>query len=205
MFLSAIATGFMTGAGLIVAIGAQNAFVLRQGLERRHIGAVVAVCSLSDIVLIVCGAAGMGALVLEWPQLLQMLRFGGAAFLGGYGCFAAQRAWRGAASLPANQNNEATRWRVLLTCLALTFLNPHVYLDTVVLLGSLSTHYAGKLQSAFALGACAASVTWFLSLGYGAHLLQPIFQDPRAWRVLDGSIAILMWGLCLLLLLRPLS
>jgi len=205
MFLAAATAGFVTGTGLIVAIGAQNAFVLRQGLQRRHVGLVVAVCAFSDIALILCGVAGIGALVLEWPQLLQVLRFGGAAFIGWYGLLAAQRAWRGAGALVPDQGKVASRRHVLLACLAFTFLNPHVYLDTMVLVGSLSTRYAGMAQWAFGLGACTASMAWFLSLGYGARLLQPIFRKPQAWRVLDGGIAFFMLLLCLLLLSHPLQ
>lgn len=204
MFFSVVATGFLTGAGLIMAIGTQNTFVLRQGLERSHVGLVVAICALADIVLILGGVAGIGTLVQEWPGLLQVLRFGGAAFLAWYGLLAAMRAWTGKGSLMAGQGSERNRRRILLTCLAFTFLNPHVYLDTMVLLGSLSTPYPGNLQWAFAVGACAASASWFLALGYGARLLQPVFRQPLAWRVLDASIAVFMLALCALLLLRPL-
>lgn len=205
MFLAATSAGFAAGAGLIIAIGAQNAFVLRQGLQRRHIGLVVATCMLGDIVLIVCGVAGIGVLVRQWPELLQALRFGGAAFLGVYGLMAACRAWRGAETLAPLAGGEADRRRVLLACLAFTFLNPHVYLDTMVLLGSLSTRYPGMAHWAFALGACGASVLWFSTLGYGARLLLPVFRDRRAWRVLDALMAAFMLTLCLLLLLRPIG
>ncbi len=205
MFLSATLAGFVTGAGLIIAIGAQNAFVLRQGLQRNHVGLVVAVCALGDIALILLGVAGIGALVLEWPQLLQALRFGGAAFLGWYGLRAAQRAWQGDGALAPDQGKEKKRRSVLLACLAFTFLNPHVYLDTMVLVGSLSTRYPGTGQWAFGLGACAASVVWFSALGFGARLLQPVFRKPQAWRVLDGCIAIFMLTLCMLLLLHRLD
>lgn len=209
MLVSAAVTGFITGAGLIVAIGAQNAFVLRQGLQRSHVGLVVALCAVSDILLIMLGVAGIGSLVLQWPALLQALRFGGAAFLGWYGLLAARRAWRGASALAAEQGREQGRegasWRrVLLTGLAFTWLNPHVYLDTMVLLGSLSTRYPGQAQWAFALGACTASLLWFSALGFGARLLQPVFRQPRAWRVLDGGIAAFMLALCILLLVNPL-
>jgi len=205
MLLTAAATGFITGAGLIIAIGAQNAFVLRQGLTRRHVGLVVTVCALSDAVLILVGVAGIGALVLQWPQLLQVLRFGGAAFLAWYGLLAAQRAWRGTSSLAPDPVEEKNQRQVLLTCLAFTFLNPHVYLDTMVLVGSLSTRYPGVGKWAFGLGACAASIVWFATLGYGARLLQPIFRKPVAWRVLDGCIAIFMLTLCALLLRNPIQ
>lgn len=203
MLLSAIATGFITGAGLIIAIGAQNAFVLRQGLQRSHVGLVVAVCVLGDIALILCGVAGVGALVLKWPPLMQALRLGGAAFLAWYGLQAARRAWRGAGTLTPGQGDEQNRRRVLLNCLAFTFLNPHVYLDTMVLVGSLSTRYPGTAQWMFGLGACMASIAWFSSLGFGARLLRPWFQNPGAWRVLDGFIAVFMFALCLMLALDP--
>lgn len=205
MLLEASLAGFVASAGLIIAIGAQNAFVLRQGLQRQHVGVVVAICAFGDIALIVLGVAGIGALVQQWPALLQVLRYAGAAFLGVYGLMAAQRAWRGAGALKAQGEEPASWRRVLLTCLAFTFLNPHVYLDTMVLLGSLSTRYPGTLRWAFAFGACLASVAWFCSLGYGARLLQPVFRKPRAWRVLDACIAVFMLALCLLLLLRPLG
>lgn len=204
MLVSSTVTGFITGAGLIIAIGAQNAFVLRQGLQRSHVGLVVAVCALSDIALILCGVAGVGTLVVKWPQLMRILQFGGAAFLAWYGLLAAQRAWRGTSALTPEQDN-AKSWRhALLACLAFTFLNPHVYLDTMVLIGSLSTRYPGTAQWTFGLGACVASLLWFSALGFGARLLQPIFRSPRAWRVLDGGIACFMLVLCLLLLLNPL-
>ncbi len=204
MLISATVGGFITGAGLIIAIGAQNAFVLRQGLLRSHIGLVVAVCALSDTALILLGVAGIGALVSQWPELLHILRYGGAAFLSWYGLLAAQRAWRGTSSLSAGQGDKTSRRHVLLACLAFTWLNPHVYLDTMVLVGSLSTRYPGAAQWAFGLGACTASMVWFSALGFGARLLQPVFSRPQAWRVLDGSIAIFMLTLCVLLLLNPL-
>lgn len=205
MFLAAASAGFIAGAGLIIAIGAQNAFVLRQGLQRRHVTLVVAICMLGDIALILCGVAGIGALVHEWPGLLQALRFGGAAFLGAYALMAAHRAWRGSGTLMPTTEGEADGRSVMLACLAFTFLNPHVYLDTMVLLGSLSTRYPGMTRWAFAIGACSASVLWFSTLGYGARLLLPLFRKPLAWRVLDALIAMFMLVLCLLLLLRPLN
>lgn len=205
MLVAAALAGFMTGAGLIIAIGAQNAFVLRQGLQREHIGIVVATTSLSDIVLIFCGVAGVGVLVREWPELMQILRFGGAAFLGLYALKAAHRAWTGSAALIATSTGAGGRRHVLAACLAFTFLNPHVYLDTMVLLGGLSTRYPGMAQWAFGIGACMASVAWFSTLGYGSRLLRPVFSDPRAWRILDASIAVFMLVLCVLLLTRPLT
>lgn len=205
MVLSAAASGFIAAAGLIIAIGAQNAFVLRQGLQQSYVGLVVLVCMLGDIVLILAGVAGIGALVHQWPWLLQLLRFGGAAFLAIYGAIAAQRAIRGGGALSAAGTTKQ-HWRpVLLTVLAFTFLNPHVYLDTMVLLGSLSTRYPTEIRWAFALGACCASAAWFSLLGYGARLLLPVFKNPRAWRVLDSIMAFFMLGLSLLLLLKPLK
>jgi L-lysine exporter family protein LysE/ArgO len=204
MWFTAALAGLFAGAGLIIAIGAQNAFVLRQGLQRRYVGTVVLACMGADIALILAGVGGMGALVLQWPLLLQVLRFGGAAFLAWYGLQAGVRAWRAGSALAAARSDGGNRRQVLLACLAFTLLNPHVYLDTVVLLGSLSTRYPGDLRWAFAAGASVASVLWFCALGYGARLLQPLFRNPNAWRVLDAGIALFMAGLALLLLLRPL-
>jgi L-lysine exporter family protein LysE/ArgO len=200
MFFAAASAGFAAGAGLIVAIGSQNAFVLRQGLQRRHVCLVVAICALGDISLILAGAGGVGLVVQEWPVLLQVLRVGGAAFLAAYGLMAARRAWHGTGALAPASGQMANPRGVMLACLAFTFLNPHVYLDTMVLLGSLSTQYGAQMRWAFALGACCASVLWFTALGYGARLLLPVFRDPRAWRVLDACIAAFMLALALLLL-----
>ncbi|MGN7830055.1 LysE/ArgO family amino acid transporter [Pseudoxanthomonas sp. 22568] len=205
MLFAPASAGFVAGAGLIMAIGAQNAFVLRQGLQRRHVGLVVLTCMFGDILLIACGVAGIGALARQWPALLEALRYGGAAFLGVYGWLAARRAWHGTGSLSPSTGGEADGRRVWLACLAFTFLNPHVYLDTMVLLGSLSTRYAGSARIAFAVGACLASAAWFSTLGYGARLLLPVFRNPMAWRVLDALMAVFMAALCLLLLLRPLN
>ena len=205
MYLSAAFAGFVASAGLIIAIGSQNAFVLRQGLLQRNVGLVVATCTLSDMALILCGVAGVGVLVREWPVLLQALRFGGAFFLIVYGDMAAYRAWRGSAGLAPGAEGGADWRRVLLACLAFTFLNPHVYLDTMVLLGGLSTRYAAVAQWAFAAGACLASVVWFTSLGYGSRLLVPVFRSARAWRVLDATVAVFMLSLAILLLLRPIG
>ena len=202
MLLAAGFAGFMTGAGLIIAIGAQNAFVLRQGLQRSHVGLVVAVCIFGDVTLIFCGVAGVGALVHQWPALLQGLRFGGAAFLAWYGAMAAQRAWRGHHTLTPTQGNAGGWRRALLACLAFTFLNPHVYLDTVLLLGSLSGRFAGPARLAYGVGAAAASFVWFFGLGYGARLLQPFFARPAAWRNLDSVVGLVMAGIAVSLIAR---
>jgi L-lysine exporter family protein LysE/ArgO len=205
MYLTAALAGFIASAGLIIAIGSQNAFVLRQGLLQRNVGLVVVTCALGDILLISCGVAGVGALVRQWPGLLQALRFGGAMFLAVYGLLAARRVWRGAAGLAPGDEGDKSGWLVLVACLAFTFLNPHVYLDTMILLGGLSTQYPGRAQWAFAAGACLASVTWFSTLGYGSRLLLPVFRSPVAWRVLDAFVAVFMLSLAALLLLHPIN
>lgn len=205
MEFTAYLAGLAAGAGLIIAIGAQNAFVLRQGLQRHYVGSVIAVCILADVTLILLGVAGMGLLVQQHPGLLQWLRFVGAAFLAVYGLMALWRAWQGESGLQPVGDGAPNRSRVVLACLAFTLLNPHVYLDTVVLLGSLSTHYQDHARWVFAAGASTASVVWFLSLGYGARLLLPVFRSPLAWRVFDLAIAAFMLTLAVVLLRQPLG
>lgn len=185
--------GFVTSLSLIVAIGAQNAFVLRQGIRNEHVLPVVILCALSDLVLIMAGVAGVGALVTAHPQLLTVARYGGAAFLLGYGLLAARRAIR-PTTLTPSVGGPASLKSVLLTCLALTFLNPHVYLDTVVLLGTLASQQ-GDARWRFGGGAAAASLVWFFGLGFGARRLAGLFAKPSTWRVLDGVIALTMIGL----------
>lgn len=203
MIFTTYLAGLAAGAGLIIAIGAQNAFVLRQGLQRHHVGSVVAVCILADISLILLGVAGMGLAVQQHPGLLQWLRYAGAAFLAAYGVLALRRAWQGESGLQPASDGVVSRGRVVLACLAFTLLNPHVYLDTVVLLGSLSTHYEGDARWVFAAGACTASAAWFLSLGYGARLLLPVFRSPVAWRLFDVAVAVFMLTLAAVLLGQP--
>jgi L-lysine exporter family protein LysE/ArgO len=203
MQTSAYLAGLGAGAGLIIAIGAQNAFVLRQGLQRRFVGEVVLICVLCDMALILLGVAGMGMAVSRQPVLLQVLRFAGAAFLLAYGGMAAWRAWRGESGLQPSGAAMHGRLRIVLACLGFTLLNPHVYLDTVLLLGSLSTRFEGQGQWIFAAGACTASVLWFTGLGYGARMLLPVFRSPVAWRVFDVLVALMMLALAALLLLRP--
>lgn len=205
MHPSAYLAGLAAGTSLIVAIGAQNAFVLRQGLQQRHVGTVVALCVMADAILILLGVAGMGVAVRQHADLLQLLRYAGAAFLLGYGVLAARRALRGESGLLPSIVADGGRRRAVLACLGFTVLNPHVYLDTVVLLGSLSTHYTGPGRWLFAGGAGSASVLWFTTLGYGARSLQPVFGSPRAWRLLDALVAGLMWSLAALLLTRPMA
>jgi L-lysine exporter family protein LysE/ArgO len=201
--LAALA-GLGLGLSLIVAIGAQNAFVLRQGLRVEHVGAVVAVCAASDAVLIGAGVLGAGALLLAHPDLLTAVCFLGAAFLLTYGAMAARRALRPADALAADASGaRAGLTATVLTCLALTWLNPHVYLDTVVLLGSLSATHDGY-RWWFAAGAATGSIAWFTALGFGARLLRPVFARPAAWRVLDVLIAVVMTSLGLSLVVRGL-
>jgi L-lysine exporter family protein LysE/ArgO len=189
--LLAGASGLALGLGLIVAIGAQNAFVLRQGLRLEHVAAVVAVCTVSDIALIAAGVLGTGAALSQLPGLIPVVCFAGSAFLLGYGVLAARRALRPGALLPGAAGAQAGLAVTVGTCLALTWLNPHVYLDTVVLLGSTASTY-GAHRWEFAAGAGIGSAVWFTGLGYGARLLRPVFARPAAWRVLDGGIAVVM-------------
>jgi L-lysine exporter family protein LysE/ArgO len=191
--LFALVAGLGTGLSLIVAIGAQNAFVLRQGLRREHVPAIVTVCALSDLVLIVAGVAGLGALVALRPGALRVIGWVGAAFLVAYGLFAARRALRpGALTTERDAEKPATSMRgSVLTCVGLTWLNPHVYLDTVLLLGSVAAGY-GTHRWDFAIGAGIASILWFSGLGFGARFARPLFARPIAWRVLDSAIAVTM-------------
>ena len=191
--MTPILFGFATSLSLIVAIGAQNAFVLRQGIRNEHVLPVVILCAVSDLVLIMAGVAGVGALVSAHPQLLTAARYGGAVFLVGYGLLAARRALRPTTLTPSDAGPASLK-SVLLTCLALTFLNPHVYLDTVVLLGTLASQQ-GDARWRFGAGAAAASLVWFFGLGLGARRLAGLFAKPSTWRVLDGVIALTMIGL----------
>ncbi|MFJ9718633.1 LysE/ArgO family amino acid transporter [Streptomyces sp. NPDC101213] len=189
--LAAAAAGFGTGLSLIVAIGAQNAFVLRQGVRRDAVLAVVAICALSDAVLITLGVAGVGALVVAWPGALTAVAWLGGAFLLCYGALAARRVLRPGGALEAAGEAVGSRRRAVLTCLAMTWLNPHVYLDTVFLLGTVAAD-RGPLRWTFGLGAAAASLCWFAALGFGARLLGRFLARPGAWRVLDGLVAATM-------------
>ncbi|RFU85524.1 amino acid transporter [Streptomyces triticagri] len=204
-FVPAAAAGFGTGLSLIVAIGAQNAFVLRQGIRRQAVLAVVGICALSDAVLIALGVAGLGAVVTAWPAALTLVGLAGGAFLLCYGTLAAVRALR-----PADGEGMSTRGTTtgsvrtaVLTCLALTWLNPHVYLDTVLMLGSISAE-RGSLRWVFGLGAVLASLVWFAGLGYGARLLSGVLARPTAWRVVDSLVAVTMLAMGAMLLLRTL-
>ncbi|MFJ3307232.1 LysE/ArgO family amino acid transporter [Streptomyces sp. NPDC086549] len=192
--LTTAAAGFGTGLSLIVAIGAQNAFVLRQGVRRDAVLAVVGICALSDAALIALGVGGVGAVVVAWPGALTVVGLIGGAFLLCYGALAARRVLRPGTGLRTEGEAVGSRRRAVLTCLAMTWLNPHVYLDTVFLLGSLAAD-RGALRWTFGLGAALASLCWFTALGFGARLLGRFLARPSAWRVLDGLVAATMIGL----------
>lgn len=195
---TAMLAGAGTGLSLIVAIGSQNAFVLQRGLRRDRVPLVVAICAVSDIVLIVAGVAGIGALLTRWPHVVDVVRWAGAAFLIGYGLLALRRAVRPAALVAAGAVATSVRATVLTT-IALTWLNPHVYLDTVLLLGSVGNGF-GDARWWFVVGACVASGVWFTALGFGAGALAGVFRRPAAWRALDLLIAATMLTLGVVLL-----
>jgi L-lysine exporter family protein LysE/ArgO len=188
--LLAALAGLGTGMSLIVAIGAQNAFVLRQGIRREHVAAVVAICAVSDAVLIAVGISGVGSVIGRWPSVVTVTSLVGGAFLVGYGLLAARRALRPAALTTDGATGGSLRAAVL-TCLAMTWLNPHVYLDTLLLLGSVANGYGGG-RWPFGAGAITGSVVWFSGLGFGARLLRGPFAKPASWRVLDAAIACTM-------------
>jgi L-lysine exporter family protein LysE/ArgO len=190
--------GFSFSIALIVAIGAQNAFVLRQGLRREHVPVVVAVCAASDAALIAVGVAGLGAVVADRPALLSVIRWGGAAFLLCYAALAARRAVRPGGLTPADRP-PATLRTTILTCLAFTYLNPHVYLDTVLLLGGVAARDPHRWW--FGAGAVLASAAWFTTLGFAARRLAPVLAKPAAWRAVDAVIAVVMTALAVSLLL----
>ncbi|MBL4727710.1 MAG: amino acid transporter [Rhizobiaceae bacterium] len=203
MYYSAL-SGFALGGSLIIAIGAQNAFILRMGLLRQHVFILCLICALADALLIVIGVAGLGVFVGKYPQLLKIITLGGFLFLITYAALAAKRAVFPHA-LKASSDKDMPLMQAISICLAFTFLNPHVYLDTVVLVGGLAARWHGIERIAFTLGAVAASFVWFFALGYGARLLQPVFERKIAWRVLDGLIAVIMAWLAISLLLNFLS
>lgn len=192
-------SGFLLGLGLIVAIGAQNAYVLRLGLLRAHVFPVATLCFLADAILIGAGVLGAGALVNAFPRLLFWITLAGAGFLIVYGLLAARRALDPGRLRAADAARPPLR-EALLTAAAFTFLNPHVYLDTVVLAGGISARYAGAGAAAFWAGAASASAVWFYGLGYGARLLTPLFAKEGAWRVLDAAIAVVMFAIAASLL-----
>jgi L-lysine exporter family protein LysE/ArgO len=198
--LTAALAGLGFGLSLIVAIGAQNAYVLRQGLRKEHIFVIVAICAVSDALLIALGVAGLGAIIQQLEWLLLLIELVGGLFLCTYGVMAAKRAWKPEV-LTTDTGGKAVSLKVAAgTALALTYLNPHVYLDTVLLLGSIAGTYEAN-RWWFAAGAMLGSVIWFSTLGFGARLLDPVFKKPSAWRVLDAIIALVMFTLGMSLLI----
>jgi L-lysine exporter family protein LysE/ArgO len=192
--LATAITGALTGLSLIVAIGSQNAFVLRQGLRRTHVLPVVLVCALSDAILICTGIFASAWITTVMPAFLPVMRWGGAVFLIVYGGLALRSAIRGGQTLSGEGDKAQSVFAAIMTCFMLTWLNPHVYLDTVVLLGAISTEF-GATRGSFALGAVFASFSFFAALGYGARFLAPIFAKEIAWRCLDVLICFIMWAI----------
>ena len=196
--MTTFVAGFAVSLSLIMAIGAQNAFVLRQGIRRSHVEIVVLTCILSEAVLITSGVAGFGALMESAPWVEPLAKWGGAAFLIVYGALSARRALTKAEALVAGDGPRQTVLSAVLTCLAMTWLNPHVYLDTVILLGAIAAQYDDDRWT-FGAGALTASTVFFLALGYGAKRLAPLFARPAAWRVLDMGVAVVMWSIAVAL------
>lgn len=196
--MAAFLPGFALGFSLILAIGAQNAFVLRQGLRGEHVFWVCLTCALSDAVLIAAGVTGFGALAKAVPGFEAVMRWGGAAFLVVYGIKSLWSAWRGGEFLEAGNGAAAALGPVVAATLAFTWLNPHVYLDTVVLIGSVAAQYDDRL--AFGLGAVTSSFVFFFGLGYGARVLAPVFVRPRAWQVLEVGIGLVMFAIAIKLI-----
>ena len=197
--MSPLFAGFALSFSLILAIGAQNAFVLKQGLLRRHVFAVCLFCGLSDALLIAAGVSGFGALAAAAPWIEPFLRYGGAAFLVWYGWRSAVSAWAGGDALEARVDGTRSLPRLLATLAAITWLNPHVYLDTLVLIGSVAAQ--SPAPRVFGLGAVAASFVFFFALGYGARLLAPVLRRQRAWQVLEALVALVMWSIAASLLM----
>jgi len=200
--LTAYFQGFFIGAGLIIAIGAQNAFVIRQGIKGHHVFLVTTLCFLSDALLISLGVAGVGALIAKNPLIRDIAAWGGAAFLIVYGVLAAKACWQSAHSHWLDQLNGPVPGRktTVLTTLGFTFLNPHVYLDTLVVVGGIAAQFSINNRLYFALGAITSSAIWFYALGYGGTLLAPFFRKPFGARLLDGTVAVLMWTVAVFLI-----
>ena len=194
--MSTYLAGFSLGLSLILAIGSQNAFVLKQGLKKRHVFIVCLVCALSDAILISLGVAGFGTVVKQFPTIEIVARYGGAVFLSIYALLSFKSAFTESHALEAEVETEGSLFKTVAICLAFTWLNPHVYLDTVILLGSVSTQYHPQ-QFQFALGAVIASFVFFFSLGYGAKFLSPIMKSPSSWRILDALVALIMFTIAI--------
>lgn len=198
---SAAGSGYLLAISLIAAIGAQNAFVLRQGLRREHVFVVVMTCALSDALLMAVGITGFGAVAGRVPWFGDAVRYGGVAFLLVYGALRFRAALRGGEALKPAEGKTTPLAQVLFTCLVLTWANPHVYLDTVVLIGSIAAQYV-PYQAVFGVAAALGSFSFFLALGYGARLLAPVFAKPRAWVALEVIVGCTMWAIAAGLLLR---
>jgi len=192
-------SGFSLGLSLIIAIGSQNAFVLKHGLMNRHVFIVCFICAFSDALLIAAGVAGFGVIVEKHPAIENLVRIGGALFLFTYAMFSFRSAMISDQGLKAGGTSVPSLLKTILMCLAFTWLNPHVYLDTVVLLGSVSTQYHPE-QWLFAIGAVSASFIFFFSLGFGARLLSPVFQNSRSWKILDIFVGLVMLTIALSLI-----
>jgi L-lysine exporter family protein LysE/ArgO len=205
-FLPPLLQGFALGASLIIAIGAQNAFVLRQGLKREHMFATASVCTLCDALLIALGVGGLGTIIAAVPIFTIIATWGGAAFLIFYGFRSFRSALRPSVLDTSDKASQQTPLHTtILTVLALSLLNPHVYIDTVVLVGSIGAHYPSYERFAFALGAMLASLTWFFALAYGAGWLAPLFRRPIAWRILDAIVGGIMWTIAASLIWSTIS
>lgn len=200
MNMHAAVQGYLVTGGLIVAIGAQNAHVLRMGLLRRHVALTVAICALSDALLIGLGIIGTGGLLDRWPQAVQVATWAGAAFLFWYGLRSLRSAFSGAGAMPAGGGAGPSLRAAVLMVLGFTYLNPHAYLDTIVLIGSIGGRLAAEERPLFWVGCVLASASWFVLLGYGARALAPLFARPLSWRVLDGLIGAGMGYLAISLL-----
>lgn len=192
--IPALVAGLLLGGSLIVAIGAQNAFVIRQGAAGHHIFWVCLFCAASDAALIWSGVYGLGAVIAAFPAFITLMTYGGAAFLAWYGIVALRRALNPSA-MGIDQGEAPSLWAALAACAAFTWLNPHVYLDTVILVGSIANARPAGEQVPFAAGASLASLIWFFLIGYGARALRPWLASPMVWRVIDGCIAAIMFGL----------
>ena len=195
LHLTAFTNGFALSAALIVAIGAQNTFVLRQGLRREHVGPIVLLCAASDLLLMAAGVAGLGSLLKQWSSLTFGLTLCGALFLACYGFAALRRVVSPDIAALANQDGVLSRSAALARAAGFTFLNPHVYLDTLILVGAVGNTQAPGTHPTFVAGAGLASAVWFSALGYGARLLAPVLRTPTAWRGLDGFVGITMLAL----------
>lgn len=193
----ALLPGFFTGLSLIIAIGAQNAFVIRQGLLKQHVTLIVAICAISDAALIYLGTGGLGTIIQDRPSLLEFIRWFGVAYLSWFGIKSVKSALK-TQSLQAGEGAEVSKSKIVATCFALTFLNPHVYLDTVILLGSIANQFESD-RWFFAFGAAIASLVWFSAIGYGARAASKFMSKPIFWKVLDSLIAIVMFTIAITL------